>query len=151
MTNADRKTIGLSKTHANDAVAIAVHRQILFGVRSVADTAVTTYYRQVRKKKRSLHEATARKGKSRPNTNAVRNRKNIKEVGEFCLLDKVKVYGKVGWITGFTGNSCCYVKTISDKYIQQKDKSYKQISLSQVKVLCHSNNWITGYNEEGLL
>lgn len=143
-TNADRKTIGLSKTHTNDAVAIAMHRQIMSGVQSIVDAAGTMYYKQVRKKKRSLHEATARKGRFRPNTNTVRNRKNIKQVGEFCLLDKVKVYGKVGWITGFTGNSGCYVKTMNDEYIQQEGKSYKQINLSQLKVLCHNNNWITG-------
>ena len=70
--------------------------------------------------------------------------KNVKQASEFCLLDKVKVYGKVGWITGFTGNSGCYVKNISDEYIQQDGKSYKQINLSQLKVLCHNNNWITG-------
>lgn len=146
VTNADRKTIGLSKTHANDAVAIAVHRRILSGMQNIVDASSTTYYRQVRKKKRSLHEATARKGRARPNTVAKRNAKNTKFLTvkgkKYCMRDKVEYNGQIAWIAGFSGKTGCRIQSIDDKYLSQPGKSYTSINLSDVNVLNHNNNWI---------
>ena len=73
---------------------------------SVEDTDKTIYYKQVRKKKRSLHEATPRKGRKEPNRIAKRNNKNTKAVvskgKKYALYDKVSYNRQVGWITGFT-------------------------------------------------
>lgn len=152
VTNADRKTIGLSKTHANDAVAIAMHRQILSGMRNIVDAAGTAYYRQVRKKKRSLHEATARKGRARPNTAAKRNAKNTKSLTvkgkKYCLRDKVEYNGQIAWIAGFSGKTGCRIQSIDNKYLSQPGKSYTSINLSDVNVLNHNNNWIVGSIQE---
>ena len=60
------------------------------------------YVQQVRKKKRSLHEANPRKWSKTKNRFAVRNSKNTKEVNGVCLFDRVEVPGKgYGWVTGF--------------------------------------------------
>ena len=146
ITNADRKAIGLSKTHANDAVAIAMHKQILSGVHTVEDASSTTYYKQVRKKKRSLHEATARKGRKVPNTTAKRNSKNTKFVttngNQYFLRDRVEYNKQKGWIAGFSGNSNCRIQTMDGKYLSQPEKTYTTINLADVKVLNHNNNWI---------
>ena len=73
ITAADRKALGLEKTHANDAVAVAA------GIRfsSIQDLDETIQFKQVRRKKRSLHEANPRKGRKKPNREARRNCKNV--------------------------------------------------------------------------
>ena len=94
---------------------------------------MVTIFRQVRKKKRSLHEAIPRKGRSAPNRDATRNRKNTKESRGFSLYDKVTVGGQVGLISGFTSNgSAAYVKDASDDYIPVVRKSYLGHMLSTV-------------------
>ena len=58
ITSADRESLGLEKTHANDAVAIAMHNHIVDGSinkYNLIDVSETIYVKQVRKKKRSLH------------------------------------------------------------------------------------------------
>ena len=156
ITNADRKELGLEKSHANDAVAIACHGT---GITKVEDSQDTLYIQQQRKKKRSLHEANPRKGRKEPNRGAKRNTKNVKKVTiqqklvdkegkktkvpvTYCLLDKVKIGNRIGWITGFTGQSA-RVQDKNGKYITVSDK-YTQISLSKMKVLKHNNNWLIG-------
>ena len=134
ITNADRKALGLEKTHANDAVAVAAH-----GLESVIDCSDTVYYRQVRKKKRSLHEATPRKGRKESNRTARRNVKNIPFVGKFHIYDKVEFNEKKAFISGFTGKSA-YIVDFNGKYIIELGRSYKQISLSKLKLLSISNN-----------
>lgn len=57
ITAADRKELSLSKSHANDAVTIALQGSC---AATVSDQEDILYIRQVRKKKRSLHEATPR-------------------------------------------------------------------------------------------
>lgn len=94
------------KTHAKDAISIS---GILF---IKEDTETTFKIKQFRKKKRSLHEATASKGRKSKNIISKRNEKNKKYLKGFYLNDKVKVYEKAGNITGFTGPSEAYVKTI---------------------------------------
>lgn len=144
ITSADRKSLGLEKSHANDAVAIAC------GGRVVKDVKETVYYQQIRHSKRSLYEATPRKGKKAPNTKAKRNHKNTKSVTigrktkrTFYVYDKVLYLGKVGWISGFGGLSA-YVKDENDEYITKPGATYKQIPLSSLKVLSHNNNWLIG-------
>ena len=61
-----------------------------------------------------------------------RNEKNTKQLKGFSLNDKVRVFGKVGFITGFTGTSGVYVKTIDGEYVTIPNKSInKSISMSR--------------------
>lgn len=83
---------------------------------------------------------TARKVRKNKNTTARRNEKNTKQVGTWCLNDKVKVFGKVGFISGFSGTSC-YIKHIYVNYITIPEKQYKQANLSRLELLCRNNNW----------
>ena len=148
ITNADRKWLGLPKTHANDAVVVAMHDYIqITGSRTVTDILYTTVYREVRKKKRSLHEMNPRKGRSKPNTGAVRNSKNTKSVtnrsGTFCLYDKVQYGDRIGWITGFSGKNTAYIKDKHDQYITGKSDKYKNVPLGDVRILERNNQWIS--------
>jgi len=133
-TTPRRKELGLSKTHYNDAIAISGIDFIKKNVDSVFEI------RQVRKKKRSLHEATARKGRKEPNRDQIRNSKNTKFYKSFYLNDLVKVFSRKGWITGFT-NGGAYIKDIFDNYITMPNKSYKQVSLKNIQFISHNNNW----------
>lgn len=148
ITSADRKFLGLDKTHANDAVAVALHQGIVNNTVTknvLTDTDEVVHVKQVRKKKRSLHEATPRKGRKEPNRTAKRNGKNTKKVSYkgkmYCLYDKVLVDGKIGYITGFSHNNV-YIQSIDGVYIKQKDKKYIQVPLRKLVVLSHNNNWI---------
>ena len=147
ITNADRKWLGLPKTHANDAVSVAMHERIQqTGLREVKDVPYTTVYKEVRKKKRSLHEMNPRKGRSKPNTGAVRNSKNTKSVtnrsGTFCLYDKVKYMGQIGWITGFSGNTSIFIRTENGQYLHREGGKDTHIQVSKVARINHNNNWI---------
>lgn len=134
-TTPKRKVLELEKTHANDAIAIS-------GISSIKENATTTFkIKQFRKKKRSLHEATTRKGRKSKNTTSKRNEKNTKYLKGFYLNDKVRVYERTGYITGFTGSSGAYVKTIDGDYITMPTKSYKQIGLKELTRISHNNNW----------
>ena len=134
ITTPKRKELGLEKTHYNDALVIS-------GVeKGFVDNVGIFRIKQFRKKKRSLHEATARKGRKEPNTTQKRNSKNTKYSNGFYLNDKVKVFGKVGFISGFC-NGGCYVKDISDNYITIPDKKYKQVSFKHLEFISHNNNW----------
>lgn len=135
ITTPHRKALGLEKTHANDAIAIT-------GIEIINELPKETFMiKQFRKKKRSLHEATARKGRKLPNRNAKRNIKNVKQLKGFCLNDKVRVYDQSGYITGFTGIGMAYVKNIDGNYIIKPNKTYKQVNLKDCKRICHNNNW----------
>lgn len=147
ITNADRKWLGLPKTHANDAIAVAMHDHIQkTESHEVVDVPYTTVYKQVRKKKRSLHEMNPRKGKSKPNRDSARNSKNTKSVtnksGTFCLYDKVKYAGQIGWITGFSGNTMAFIKTSDEHYLIKEASKDTHIPLSRVVRISHNNNWI---------
>lgn len=145
ITAADRKALWLEKSHANDAEAIA------FPEHKLTDTEETVYYQQVRSRKRSLHEATARKGRKEPNRTAKRNRKNTVSVTigrkgnrrTFFVYDRVVYRGQAGWISGFTEQSA-YVKDKNDRYIKAPGKAYNQVNLSELKVISHNHNWLTG-------
>ena len=138
ITAADRKRLLLDKSHANDAVAIS-----LFGkdVPSVKGTCQTLHYRQVRRYKRSLHEANPRKGRKAPNTKAVRNAKNTSEVKGFHLWDTVKAGGKKLYITGFTGTAA-YLTDRYKNYVSPPGKNYRQWTLSKITRLHPNGGWI---------
>lgn len=135
-----RREWGFEKSHINDAIAIA-------GIKPRWQDNTWYYIRQVRKKKRSLHEEIPRKGRTKPNREAKRNNKNIKEIvaknGKWCLWDKVKVIttGQIGFVSGFTGK-WVYVQDIHGNYLQLSDK-YKQINPNQLVLICRNNNYIT--------
>lgn len=135
ITTPRRKELGLEKSHENDAIAIS-------GIEKIDKVVDYSFkVKQFRKKKRSLHEATARKGRKTKNTTSKRNVKNIKQLEGFFLDDRVKVYGQIGYIVGFTGASMAYVKDIDGNYITKLNKSYKQINLKECEFLNHNNNW----------
>ena len=151
VTKVDREKLKLPKSHGNDATAIAL---VKTGITAVKDKESVIYIQQVRRKKRSLHEETPRKGRKEPNRTAARNNKNTKAVTVTkrqnkkkvsmtgCLFDRVELNGKKGWISGFTGKSC-YVKDADDQYLSTSPK-YKQVSLSKLRILHHCGNWIIG-------
>lgn len=123
----------LEKTHINDAITITKIQpnEILCDKFTI---------KQFRKKKRSLHEETARKGRKEPNRDSKRNDKNTKYSNGFYLNDKVKVFDKIGFISGFC-NGGCYVKDIEDNYITIPNKSYKQVGFKNLELINHNNNW----------
>ena len=122
--------------------------------------------KQVRRKKRSLHEANPRKGKNgEKNTEAKRNDKNTKralridkkkiiENGNkktithkrfFYLYDTVEVYGKKGYISGFSsGGKSARVVDWNGNYIKKKDKDYSTVQLTELKLLeRRTNNYVS--------
>lgn len=133
-TTPRRKELGLEKTHYNDAIVIS-------GIQAIAQNpAEWLLIKQFRKKKRSLHEATARKGRKQPNRTAKRNSKNTPYYKGFYLNDKVAVLGKIGHITGFA-SSGAYIKDMAGNYITLPGKSYKVVGLANLQPICHNNNW----------
>lgn len=133
-TTPRRKELGIEKTHYNDALVIA-------GIEpKFIDNNETFKIKQFRKKKRSLHEAIPRKGRKTPNTAQKRNSKNTKYSNGFYLNDKVKIFGRTGFISGFC-NGGAYIKDIEGNYITLPNKSYKQVSFKYLEFLSHNNTW----------
>lgn len=133
-TTPKRKELGLEKTHYNDAIVIS-------GISTIKENPNKwLLIKQFRKKKRSLHEATARKGRKEPNRLQKRNAKNTPYYKDFYLNDKVRVFNQVGYITGFT-SSGAYIKNSENEYITLPNKSYKQVGISNIRLLHHNNNW----------
>lgn len=133
-TTPRRKELGLEKTHYNDAIVIS-------GIQMISeDPNEWLRIKQFRKKKRSLHEATPRKGRKEPNRDQKRNAKNKPFYRGFYLNDKVSVMGRSGYITGFT-QGAAYIKDAEGQYITLPGKSYKQVGVSKLQFLCHNNNW----------
>ena len=134
ITTPKRKELGLEKTHYNDAIAIS-------GIENIKENPDEwLLIKQFRKKKRSLHEATARKGRKEPNRTAKRNSKNTPYYRGFFLNDKVSVLEKIGHITGFTSGGA-YIKDSEDNYITLPGKNYKQIGIANLRLQHHNNNW----------
>lgn len=135
ITTPNRKDLFLDKTHYNDAIAIT-------GISKIKSNTDTMFkVRQIRKKKRSLHESIPRKGRKTPNTNQIRNNKNVKERKGLHLGDKVRVFGKIGFISGFDSNSF-YVVDIDGNYLTMPNVKYKQVNQKHIKKLEHNNNWL---------
>ncbi len=135
VTKPYRKILGLEKTHYNDAIAISGIDKIKENTKEYLKIV------QFRKKKRSLHESIARKGRKTKNTEQKRNSKNTKSVKGWHLNDKVIYNKQIGYITGFTGKTACYIKDIFGEYIIPKGKTYKQVNLKELKLKYHGNNW----------
>jgi len=133
-TSPKRKELGLGKTHYNDAIAIADAECIK------ENSASVFYIKQFRKKKRSLHEATPRKGRKSPNVTQKRNSKNTKFASGLFLNDEVVFRGKRGWVSSFTGNSV-RIWDISGEYVKMQEKNYSQVPISKVRRLSHNNGW----------
>lgn len=133
-TTQKRKELGVDKTHYNDAIAIS-------GICKINKNSEDwLFIKQFRKKKRSLHEATARKGRKIPNRNQKRNNKNTPCYKGFFINDKVFVLDKTGYITGFaTGGA--YIKDDESNYITLPNKTYKQVGISKLRLEHHNNNW----------
>jgi len=139
-TLVDRQFLGLKKSHDNDAIAVSGARKIS------VDDSVRFYIKQFRKKKRSLHEAKPRRGRIRKNTTSKRNMKNTPRQDGFSLNDNVRVFDKVGYISGFTVGGA-YVKASDGTYITLEGKQYKQVPIKAMQLICHNNNWqVTNVN-----
>ncbi|MDD3021976.1 MAG: HNH endonuclease, partial [Alphaproteobacteria bacterium] len=138
-TSPRRKELELDKTHFNDAIAIS-------GIESIAENPPRHfYYKQFRKKKRSLHESIPRKGLTKKNTNAVRYNKNVKYRNDYYLNDEV-IYGeKCGWIYGYSGGEKSrefLVRDISGDLIKMSNrKNSLSLNGSCIKLVRHNNNW----------
>lgn len=133
-TKVNRNQLNLEKTHYNDAIAIS-------GIKNIKENSNEWLkIKQFRKKKRSLHEATPRKGRKEANREQKRNNKNTKYAKGCYLNDKVRVFDKVGWISGFC-NGGYYIKDIDDNYITIPNKTYKQVGYKHLEFICHNNNW----------
>ena len=135
ITFQDRCSLNLEKTHYNDAIAIT-------GIKTIKQNDNSIFLmKQFRKKKRSLHEVNAVKGRTSKNTNQVRHKKNTKCSRGYFLNDKVEVFGKVGFISGFTGKYRCYIKDIYGIAISYPENVNKQIGFNKLKLISHNNNW----------
>lgn len=137
ITSHFRKQAGLDKSHVHDAVMIA-NRQA---------KPLTEYVRTncVEFRKRSLHEATARKGRKEPNREAKRNAKNTFRLMGFQRWDAVKAFGKVGFISGFTGSNACRIVDINGEYVKKPGRSYNNINLSEVQRLFANQNRVSSW------
>lgn len=133
-TTPKRNELSLEKTHYNDAIVISNIEIIKRNTNNIFRIV------QFRKKKRSLHEATARKGRKEPNIFSKRNKKNTPYQKSFFLNDTVEVFGLKGFISGFTSGGC-YVKDIEGSYIKKPSVSYKQVSFKDLQFINHNNNW----------
>ena len=134
-TTLQRVDLELTKSHYNDAVAIS-------GIKKIkAKPTSIMMFKQFRKKKRSLHEATARKGRKTPNITSKRNARNTKYAKGFWLNDYVRIKdsNKKGYISGFSQSSC-YIKDIFGNYLTTSDR-YRKVALSKLDRLSHHNNW----------
>lgn len=137
ITKNTRITNKLEKAHRIDARCIS-------GNPLAEESDVWYRIKQVRKKKRSLHEAVARKGRKIPNRESKRNSKNTKEIiykgKKWCLYDKVRLNGDIGFISGFSGNMV-YIQDIYGKYVQISPK-YKQVNTNNIELITRNNNYI---------
>ena len=124
----------MNKSHFNDAVTISDIQKITEKPTSIV------MFKQFRKKKRSLHEANARKGRKTPNRTSKRNAKNTKFDKGFWLNDYVRIKNshQKGYISGFTEYSC-YIKNCLGNYVIIG--KYKKTALSKLTMINHHNNW----------
>lgn len=134
-TEQKRKKLDLPKTHYNDAIAIS-------GIEEIKENPKEwVLIKQFRKKKRSLHEANAIRGRKAPNINQQRKCKNVKMYKGFYLGDKVKVGSDVGYVYGFATRAA-YIKKSDGSYIYEEGKNYPQVLITKLLYKNHSNGWI---------
>jgi len=130
-----RNKAGIEKSHVNDAVIIADKHAV--PVNGYIKT------RHVQARKRSLHEATARKGRKTPNKTQKRNNKNVFILKGFRRWDTVSYRGKTGFISGFSGSSTCRIVDIKGDYIKNPAKKYTQVNLREVMLICRNQTTIS--------
>ena len=131
LTSHHRNQAGVEKSHVNDAAIIA----------NPQATPMQGFIRTncVASRKRSLHEATARKGRKEPNRTQKRNAKNTFRSGVFQRWDTVSYKdSRVGFISGFTGKSSCRIVDIYGNYIKDESKTYTQVSTKDIELI-HRN------------
>lgn len=135
ITSYHRKKANIEKSHVNDAVMIA----------NPTSKPNPEYIQTkcVEFRKRSLHEATARKGRKEPNRTQKRNEKNRFRLKGFQRLDTVKAFGHEGYISGFTGSYSCRILNKEGDYIRKPRKSYTNVNLSEVTLLHHNQGRIS--------
>ncbi|MBF0259120.1 MAG: HNH endonuclease [Desulfamplus sp.] len=133
ITSYYRNKAGIEKSHVNDAVIIADKEAFPL------DWQIQT--KHVQSRKRSLHEATARRGRKTPNQTQQRNNKNVFTLKGFNRWDTVQYKGNVGFVSGFTGGSSCRIVDIEGNYIKNPKKKYTQVSLRDVSRI-HGNKTI---------
>jgi N6-L-threonylcarbamoyladenine synthase len=125
-----RNESGLEKSHINDAISIT-------DIEPVEYIGNSYQIKQVRKKKRSLHQMTPYSSKE-GNPLSERKKQNTKEIvvkgTRWCLWDKVKINDVVGYISGFS-HPGFNIKSITGEL-------YKAISPKQVTFIQKNNNWI---------
>ena len=66
--------------------------------------------------------------------------KDTKEMKGIHLNDTVRIFGKIGFVSGFTTTGL-YIKDIHNVYITKPRKTYKQVGFKDVTVKNHNNNW----------
>ncbi len=134
-TTPHRTGLNLEKTHANDAVAIT-------GISTIKVMCKDEFFiKQFRKKKRSLHEATARKGRKTKNTMQKRNVKNKPFSKGLYLNDEVVYQSQKGFVSGFVGSTMVYLKGLDGQYLTHPKKRYKQVNIKACRFVRHNNNW----------
>ena len=135
-TTLQRADLQIPKSHYNDAIAIS-------GITKINQKPTTVVmFKQFRKKKRSLYEATARKGRKAPNTTSKRNAKNTKFAKGVYLNDYTKINNssKKGYVSSFMSNGYYIrLKDILGNYITSTDKNY--ILSKNITLIMHCNNW----------
>ncbi len=138
ITSHYRNQADLEKSHVNDAVIIANP-----DAKPIQDFICTNC---VASRKRSLHEATARKGRKEPNRTQKRNAKNTFRVGIFQRWDTVRYRdGRAGFISGFTGKSACRMVDIHGDYIRNPDKTYTQVPLRDIDQIHHNQSMVSQF------
>jgi len=135
-TTMRRKDLGLEKTHYNDAIAVS-------GIKSIKESPNQHfYYKQFRKKKRSLHESVPVKGKNNKNITQKRNNKNVPFRAGVYLNDKVKYNGFIGWVYGFSAGRDVILRDLNEDYIRMPHRKVsKFVNMRHGKVLHHNNGW----------
>lgn len=138
-TSPRRKEIGLDKTHYNDAIVIS-------GIKRIDENPSDHfYYKQFRKKKRSLHESIPRKGLLKKNIDAKRYNKNVRYRNGHYLNDEVIYKGKRGWIYGYSGGEKSrefLVRDIHGELIKMDSrKNSLTLNGSHIDLQRHNNNW----------
>ena len=139
VTSPNRKYLGLLKTHYNDAISIT-------GIKSIEELQSDYfYYKQFRKKKRSLHESIPRKGKKQKNVNSTRNNKNVKLRHGIYLNDKLEFENQVGWVYGFSSGEHsyeCVLKDNKENIIKMPTRTNSlSVNTRQCKLVCHNDGW----------
>lgn len=139
ITSVVRKELGISKTHYNDAITIT-------GIKNIKELQEDCfYYKQFRKKKRSLHESIPRKGKNNKNTTAIRNNKNVKMRHGVWLNDELNYTGVVGWVYGFSSGERsheCILRSINGDIIKMPNRTNSSsVNIRHCILISHNNGW----------